>query len=135
MRFYQNISCIFCNSSNFDRQHLLSEYTISKKILQQLSIHTHFFARYGNWEELWLYDWKKGRLEKEGSLVTIFIIYLTEIYYNYYKKLANNSAYIDYKIIISNFKRRLVDHIKISILRKTNTSYINKLQNLCNKII
>ena len=56
MHFYQNISCIFCNSSNFDRQHLLSECTISKKILQQFSIHTHLFAKYGNWEELWLYN-------------------------------------------------------------------------------
>ena len=78
--------------------------------------------------------WIKGRLNIEGPKFLVFSLFLTEIYYQFYKKAANTSYYVDYKILVHNIIKRFKDHINIVKLNNFNKKYVKQLQFICNNI-
>ena len=133
-RFYRTISCSFCDLPDFDRQHLVSECYIAKKTIQLLSTKLKLYINYTNWEVFLSQKWIKGRLNIEGPKFLVFSLFLTEIYYQFYKKAANTSYYVDYKILVHNIIRRFKDHINIVKLNNFNKKYVKQLQFICNNI-
>ena len=131
-RYYRNISCSFCNTPEFDRQHLISHCYLAKKTSQLLSTKLNLTLNYTDWVTLLSQKWKRGRIIKEGPKFLIFSLFLTELYYQFYKKAADNSYYIDYKITTFNILKKINDHIKIAIKLNYNNLFIENLKLICN---
>ena len=133
-RHYLDIHCNNCNSPEFNRQHLIADCSLSKKVHHLLSYKNSIFSGMENWEYLWKYKWHRGRIKEDRPYMVIFIIILTELYNNYYIILANQSFYSDHKLIVNNIINRLKDHIKTSAYNSFNKHYISSFTNICNNL-